>query len=280
MKHTICGFSQSEALKMRRTEIRRDKEVSVCIDAVDLMILRWFVDFYPRMNKKIIDGKEYAWLKHSELESDMPILGINARSCGARMKKLVSFGILEYRFIKKDGTWSFYTFGEEYGRLVSKDVQTSDGARSNAQGVCGQTYTPVYVQTDNKDPSAIGSSTRPKEKREKKPAKQRYGEYDNVLLTDDDLSKLKAEFPNDWQSRIERLSEYMASSGKTYKNHLATIRSWARRNNELPQQKQSPDPHRQGKYSTDNVNARAFERIREKLEKAEREREQAGRETC
>lgn len=30
-------------------------------------------------------------------------------------------------------------------------------------------------------------------------------------------------------ARIDRLSEYMASCGKTYKNHLATIRSWARK---------------------------------------------------
>lgn len=63
----------------------------------------------------------------------------------------------------------------------------------------------------------------------KKPARHKYGEYQNVLLSDDDLNKLKAEFPADWGSRIERLSSYMASSGKSYKNHLATIRNWARR---------------------------------------------------
>lgn len=59
--------------------------------------------------------------------------------------------------------------------------------------------------------------------------KRAYGEYVNVKLTDADLSKLKADFPADWQERIERLSTYMASTGKTYKNHLATIRNWARR---------------------------------------------------
>ena len=32
--------------------------------------------------------------------------------------------------------------------------------------------------------------------------------------------------------RIERLSEYMASTGRIYKNHLATIRSWAKRDEE------------------------------------------------
>ena len=41
--------------------------------------------------------------------------------------------------------------------------------------------------------------------------------------------KLRQEFPADWQSRLERLSEYMASTGKSYRNHLATIRSWAKK---------------------------------------------------
>lgn len=62
----------------------------------------------------------------------------------------------------------------------------------------------------------------------KKSPRHKHGEYQNVLLSDDDLEKLKAEFPADWDQRIQRLSEYMASSGKSYKNHLATIRNWAR----------------------------------------------------
>ena len=62
----------------------------------------------------------------------------------------------------------------------------------------------------------------------KKP-KHKYGEYKNVLLTDDELEKLKTEFPQDWQERIESLSGYLASTGKKYKNHLATIRVWARK---------------------------------------------------
>nr|DAH04562.1 MAG TPA: Replication initiator A family protein [Caudoviricetes sp.] len=66
----------------------------------------------------------------------------------------------------------------------------------------------------------------------KKEPRHKYGEYSNVLLSDTDLAKLKAEFPTDWEERIERLSAYMASTGKTYKSHLATIRNWARRDSE------------------------------------------------
>lgn len=63
----------------------------------------------------------------------------------------------------------------------------------------------------------------------KKPTRHKYGAYKNVLLSDDDLKKLKSEFPKDWEARIERVSEYVASKGKPYKDYLATIRSWARR---------------------------------------------------
>lgn len=62
-----------------------------------------------------------------------------------------------------------------------------------------------------------------------KPTRHKYGQYKNVLLSDEDMVKLKSEFPEDWERRIERLSEYIASKGAKYKNHLATIRAWARK---------------------------------------------------
>lgn len=62
-----------------------------------------------------------------------------------------------------------------------------------------------------------------------KATRHKYGMYENVLLTDEDYKKLIEEFPHDYSDRIERLSEYIASTGKKYKSHLATIRSWARK---------------------------------------------------
>lgn len=70
-----------------------------------------------------------------------------------------------------------------------------------------------------------------------KPTRHKYGQYKNVLLTDEELSTLKAEFPNDLSERIERLSEYIASSGKRYKSHFATIRSWARKDKKMDSRK-------------------------------------------
>lgn len=73
-----------------------------------------------------------------------------------------------------------------------------------------------------------------KETKKKNPPRHKYGEYKNVLLTDEQLRKLKEEFPDDWEQRIDRVSEYCELSGKTYKNYLATIRAWARKDKQTP----------------------------------------------
>ncbi len=87
----------------------------------------------------------------------------------------------------------------------------------------------------------------------RKSAKNAYGEYGNVLLTDEELEKLKSEF-SDWEERIENLSLYMRSKGKTYKDHLATIRSWARKDSETSKTNK-PIAHKNGPgaFATDPV---------------------------
>jgi hypothetical protein len=50
-----------------------------------------------------------------------------------------------------------------------------------------------------------------------------------VLLTDEELAKLQKQFGRELPAYIERLSGYIASTGKKYKSHYATIRNWASR---------------------------------------------------
>ena len=64
--------------------------------------------------------------------------------------------------------------------------------------------------------------------RERERARTRYGICGNVILTDQELSDLEKQFPNDCQHYIDRLSEYMAMTGKNYRSHYATICKWAR----------------------------------------------------
>ena len=67
-----------------------------------------------------------------------------------------------------------------------------------------------------------------------KTVRHKYGWYKNVLLTDAEYEKLQNEFPQDYSDRIDRLSEYIKSTGKSYKDHLATIRMWARKDKDKP----------------------------------------------
>lgn len=99
------------------------------------------------------------------------------------------------------------------------------------------------------DKISIDQISLDKEREEKnsKPIRHKYGEYGNVLLSDTDLEKLKNEFPDDWSNRIENLSSYIASTGKSYKNHLATIRNWARK--EPPKISQQPPRKTSGQTS-------------------------------
>ena len=59
------------------------------------------------------------------------------------------------------------------------------------------------------------------------PAPAAYGRYSNVFLSDKELAELKAELPGKWEYYIDRLSCHIASTGKKYKNHAATIHRWA-----------------------------------------------------
>lgn len=118
------------------------------------------------------------------------------------------------------------------------DLTKLDGAEGNTNKI-------QYNKTDYKniDNNPILYSSPSGGEKKKKEVKHTYGEYGNVKLTDTEMEKLQSEFPNDWQARIDNLSGYMASKGKSYSNHLATIRNWARKEKQEQQTAKQPDPN-------------------------------------
>ena len=70
-----------------------------------------------------------------------------------------------------------------------------------------------------------------------KKTRHKYGDNQNVLMTKEEYDKLSEKFPNDLEKRINNLSYYMASTGKSYKSHYMTIIAWARRDKETTQNK-------------------------------------------
>lgn len=67
--------------------------------------------------------------------------------------------------------------------------------------------------------------------------KEWYGEYRNVRLSPSEVTALRRELGDGWESVVNRLSEYMRMHGKTYTDHFAAVRSFAK-NNRRPLEKE------------------------------------------
>lgn len=138
MKFTIEGFSQEAALSMQK-EVKvknsRGKEQTkiLMLDQTDLTLLRWFVDFYPKMKKKIIGETQYAWVNYQSIVNDLPLLRIEKRSVYNRFSKMCELGILIHYHDKDGGSYSYYGFGEKYSLLIETNPinSNSEGMYSN-----------------------------------------------------------------------------------------------------------------------------------------------------
>lgn len=86
--------------------------------------------------------------------------------------------------------------------------------------------------------------------------KKSYGEFSNVLLTDEEYKKIEQIFGgNGVINWIEELSRGIASKGYKYKNHYATILTWARRDEK---NKNPPRATGQRQLPTDDQRRREF----------------------
>jgi len=170
-------------------------------------------------------------------------LGCSRSTVMEVLKKLVEQGLLIKRDIYKNGiTYCTYMTAPGGCPNPGQGVQKSDRGVSESR-------TGGVQKSDRGCPNPGHNNTRDNDRdnnrkididstpaapaaplpENKSPVKHKHGEYKNVLLTDEELAKLRALFPLDLPARIERLSEYIASTGKKYKSHYATIRSWANR---------------------------------------------------
>lgn len=145
-------------------------------------------------------------------------LGFSEQQVRTALKKLESTGEISLFSTNKFTiatveNWAFYQGDESEG-----NQQVTNNQPTNNQ------------QVTNNQPHLKNVKNVKNVKKEKniyiRPA---LGKFENVLITEEELEKLKERFPYDWEDRIERLSEYMSSKGKRYKSHYATILTWARK---------------------------------------------------
>ena len=111
-------------------------------------------------------------------------------------------------------------------RYVDESYNESLKISENQQKLDNERYV-----NDTSTNRGTNRGTNRKNSRQKKDVRHKYGIYQNVLLSDEDMEKLKTEFPADYEDRIERVSMYCKSKGKSYSDYLATIRNWARKEN-------------------------------------------------
>lgn len=184
MRYTIEGFGQEYALTLTKTIIENEKEKTIKIDCIDLIILRWFVDFYPNMAKVEIEGVQYAWINYKSLLDDMPLLDMGKHMLANRLQKLCEFGILTHKTIKHGGSFSYYGFGSNYRNLIERpsaiDAQgmqkNADGMQNIADPCTINCTTPIQFIADpyakncitnnssTKDPSSKDSSSKDRDK--------------------------------------------------------------------------------------------------------------------
>ena len=226
MKFTIMGFDQAQALQMG-------------LDLTDLLLLSWLKDFYHSMDKVIVNNKQYAWVSYKYLLNDIPIIGIgNRRSLARRFDKLCEKNLVEkYISYLKDNTKGKYTYfaiTEETIGLLTNEVSRDSKVRTlrtpeYVPSVLESTY-PTDSKVQSKinlleDKSTIDTSTIDKEKEEK----TAFGEFENVLLTREEVDKLYELYNESYEDlarAIDILDEYIENSpkGRKYKNHYAVLR--------------------------------------------------------
>lgn len=275
MKYTLEGFSQEAALSMRADITENGKTKTIKLDAIDLIIIRWIVDFYPKMKKTVIEGAEYAWLDYSTFVEDMPLLGLSRQSLYKRCMKMVQLGVLKHKTVRSKGTFSYYGFGPEYSRLISGHIQAAQSpavAQSPAQDAWADTAnaTPEQFQLPIAEPEP---KPQPKKTRKAKSFDAIIDNYTSDPETKDLLgawlqnrkAKRSAMTDRAIQGNIDKLDQYAQASRMSVNDYLNEIicRGWSsffvidnykNRNQQQPQQQQNPwynTPETQRQYDED-----------------------------
>jgi len=125
---------------------------------------------------------------------------------------------------------------DEYDRVLA-DIKAAKNAKNlSADGDTREGSLNIH---DSGDAGNLESATSADTKTAE-PAKNSYGEFGNVKMTTAEFEKfVQAVGAERANALIEELSSYLASSGKRYKSHYATLLNWGRRKDkeETPKQK-------------------------------------------
>lgn len=157
------------------------------------------------------------WLKHSVMKGGKPVMDCLENDIKNVKDKNLLATVLENLQSEESLNLTVKAFVDKYVGIYSTNNIDSTNNMDMVMDM-DMEYRPRIVPRIVDESSNIIKSTRHK-----------YGSYKNVLLSDEQLKKLKTEFPSDWEKWIEKVSEYVAIKGKGYNDYLAVIRNWARK---------------------------------------------------
>lgn len=190
MKYTIAGFNQA-------------KIIEYGLDLIDAYILRWYVDFLPKLSRIENSGRSYYWVKYQQIIEDLPCLGINNREVIARrFNKFIEAGIMD-KFVNKDGgSFTCFTLNNKYLTLV-------EGSTEKSIGIDSKVDTPIDSKVDTKDSSIKKNSSI---KLNKENIKEN---LDNILVNQE--MDLTTNFTNEEKSAIKDWLGYKKEKRDGYK---------------------------------------------------------------
>lgn len=108
---------------------------------------------------------------------------------------------------------------------LSDEVQLSSRPEGNSCLLEGQDSSLCIGQslpTSKKEQKNTDSS----QNNRRENTRRRFGQHQNVFTINSELADLQSAYASQYEGYINRLSAYMASNGKRYANHYATIRKW------------------------------------------------------
>ena len=106
------------------------------------------------------------------------------------------------------------------------DFQKSKNFTSEVKDVDLRSKENELQEVKNVNSNYIENNKSKYSKREYSFCENGLGTFQNVFLTDEDISDLQIKLNAQLDNYIERLSAYIKSTGKIYKDHKATILSW------------------------------------------------------
>lgn len=201
----------------------------------------------------------YCWRTSEEIEND---IGLSKFQQGNAIKKLVEANLIKTKVTYIQGTQkrckhfkmveSSYLrcFSESEETLLSESKETAlsesketklsesqetlltieseETLLSESEETALSVNNNQYSNNHTNNHTVVDRKPPPKKSRGQL---KRYGEYQNVLLSDDEYQKLSESFKANLPEYIRKLDEYIESNGYTqkYKNHYLTLKTWKRK---------------------------------------------------